>query len=165
MRPSNFCNQWLQFLTTAIIFVISLLIRRTAFGPTPQQAATLPKREGGREGDRVFIYATKSFFKSLFQEDRTQQISSRSPSRFGRVAACCGVGSQGSQLTAGWVPKGRSLLRGGFPRVAACCGVGSQGSQLTAGWVPKGRSLLRGGFPRVAAYCGVGSKCLLPIKS
>ena len=89
---------------------------RDPWEPTPQQAAilgnpprhsvsTLPKREGGREGDRVFTYATRSVFKSLFQEDRTQQISSRSPSRFGRVAACCGVGSQRSQLVAGWVPK------------------------------------------------------------
>ena len=66
---------------------------------------------GGRTVDAVAVEAVRTlghfaplklmclailvgaYLKSLFLDDKTQQIASRSPSRFGRVAACCGVGS------------------------------------------------------------------------
>ena len=59
--------------------------------PTPQQAATLPKREGGREVNSVF----NLLVERPCQEVEITRLPSRSPSRFGRVAACCGVGSEG----------------------------------------------------------------------
>ena len=76
--------------------------------PTPQQAATLPKREGEREGSRKVCLLDVASSKSHLHRPINFLSTICLPSRFGRVAACCGVGSQVS----GWIPKG-----------IACCGM------------------------------------------
>ena len=80
-----------------------------ALEPTPQQAATLPEREGEREGSRKVCLLDVASSKSHLHRPINFLSTICLPSRFGRVAACCGVGSQVS----GWIPKG-----------IACCGVG-----------------------------------------
>ena len=67
--------------------------------PTPQQAATLPKREGGREEDKVFNIGTRSSSTKYRQEDK---LCDRLPAHL--------PVSGGSQLAVGWVP-------------STCCGV------------------------------------------
>ena len=64
----------------------------------PPRSKLRPSRNGWVDGKGTerLLSLSKGFSKRLFQEDKTQQIFSRSPSRSGRVAACCGVGSESS---------------------------------------------------------------------
>ena len=70
--------------------------------PTPQQAATLPKREGGREGDRVLTEPIERLFQMAISRRRnsTNLFPLTLPFREGRDAV------------PGWV----LILRGGFPK-------------------------------------------------
>ena len=57
-------------------------------------------------GDKKLIGLGRWVFKEATLRRQTLRLPSRSPSRFGRGAACCGVGS--------YCRQGRSLLRGRF---------------------------------------------------
>ncbi len=72
------------------------------YEPTPQQAPTLPRREGGREGSRKVCLLDAAFLKRRLPRPTSPLSTTAPPSRLGRVAACCGVGSYGRL---GVVPK------------------------------------------------------------
>ena len=56
-------------------------VTKCFLNPPRNYVPTLPKREGLQEVDKV----SAELLEGLLQEDKTQQILSRSPSRFGRV--------------------------------------------------------------------------------